>query len=139
MFRHPAAKRFMVALSLGIVFGFLCLYLVGRQQPEIASLTHPIAWSILTDRILIGMVIAFAGAFTVHPILGFSYRPWLRGSCLGAVVSLPIATGAMSGPSTGPMSPWVVFVATVVSGMIYGAIIDLVATRVGGEGVDLVR
>ncbi|MBF0156563.1 MAG: hypothetical protein HQL57_05210 [Magnetococcales bacterium] len=66
---------------------------------------HPIFWAILTDRILIGMVVALAGTYTIHPLLGFRYRPWLRGACMGTVVSLPLAAGALSGPEAPGYSP----------------------------------
>lgn len=137
MITRPAAKRFVVAITLGALSGLLCVYLASRHQPDLASLTHPIFWTILTDRILIGVVIAFAGAFTLHPILGFAYRPWLRGACLGVVVSIPVAAGSMGGPAPGPLSPWAIFLATLLAGAVYGAIIDWVATQVGGEGVSL--
>lgn len=137
MTARPAAKRFIVALSLGALSGFLCIYLASRHQPELASFSSPIFWTIVTDRILIGMVIGFAGAFTVHPLFGFAFRPWLRGACLGAMVSLPVAAGSMASPAAGPVSPWMIFFATLVAGAVYGAIIDWVATRVGGEGVSL--
>ncbi|MBF0583012.1 MAG: hypothetical protein HQL80_02115 [Magnetococcales bacterium] len=134
---RPAAKRFVVALGLGAMFGLLCVFLAAQKQPEMASLTHPIFWAILTDRILIGLVVALSGPFTRHPVLGFPYRPWLRGACMGAVVSLPLAAGAMSGPETPQLSLWVIFAATLLAGGLYGALIDLVATKVGGEGKSL--
>ncbi|MBF0141827.1 MAG: hypothetical protein HQL74_16335 [Magnetococcales bacterium] len=134
MSARPAAKRFIVAITLGVLFGLLCIFLASRQQPELGSPANPIFWAILTDRLLIGMVVALAGAFTVHPILGFSYRPWLRGACMGTVVSLPMATGAMSGPATPQSSLWVIFFASLLTGGVYGAVIDWVATKVGGEG-----
>lgn len=130
----PAAKRFVTAIGLGVLFGLLCVFLAAQHQPELASFSNPIFWTILTDRILIGVVVALAGAFTVHPLLGFSFRPWLRGACMGTVVSLPLAAGAMNGPAPPPMSPWMVFSATLIAGALYGAIIDWVATKVGGEG-----
>ncbi|MBF0462229.1 MAG: hypothetical protein HQL87_12620 [Magnetococcales bacterium] len=134
MTTRPAAKRFVTALVLGVLCGLLCVFLAAGHQPELASPTNPLFWAILTDRILIGLVVALAGAFTVHPVLGFAYRPWLRGACLGAIVSLPLALGALSGPATPQLSPWLIFCGTLVSGAVYGAIIDWVATWVGGEG-----
>ena len=134
MTTRPAAKRFIVAMTLGVLFGLLCVFLAAQHQPELGSPTNPIFWAILTDRILIGMVVALAGAFTVHPILGFSYRPWLRGACMGTVVSLPLAAGAMGGPETPQISLWMIFAATLLAGAVYGAVIDWVATKVGGEG-----
>ncbi|MBF0162426.1 MAG: hypothetical protein HQL88_09065 [Magnetococcales bacterium] len=137
MTTHPAAKRFVTALGLGTLSGLLCLFLAAQGQPELATPGNPIFWAILTDRMLIGMVVALAGAFTRHPILGFSYRPWLRGACMGTVVSLPLAAGAMSGPAPQPFSLWTLFFATLIAGGVYGAIIDWVATQVGGEGRSL--
>ncbi|MEO5347016.1 MAG: hypothetical protein H7834_11650 [Magnetococcus sp. YQC-9] len=129
--------RFKIAIALGALFGLLCTWLASQHQPEIFSVTSPIFWSIFTDRLLIGMMIAFAGAFTRHPVLGFPYRPWLRGACLGVMVSLPLAAGAMSGPPQPHASAWMIFWATLLSGAFYGLIIDLVATRFGGQGAEL--
>ncbi|MBF0155445.1 MAG: hypothetical protein HQL64_17055 [Magnetococcales bacterium] len=137
MSAKPAAKRFMVAIVLGAAFGLLCVTLAAKHQPELASVTHPIFWTIMTDRILIGLVVALAGAYTVHPVFGFPFRPRVRGSCLGVLVSLPLATGGMTGPATAMVSPWVIFILTLVSGAVYGFIIDWVATRIGGEGTAL--
>ncbi|MBF0420341.1 MAG: hypothetical protein HQL78_09270 [Magnetococcales bacterium] len=138
MSRHPASKRFLTAVTLGVLSGFLCIYLASRGHPEMANPFNPLFWIVFTDRVLIGMMVAFAGAFTVHPILGFSYHPWLRGACLGAVVSLPIAPGVLITPPTnGPLSAWVIFWGTIVAGAIYGSVIDWVATRVGGQGAAL--
>ncbi|MEO5363318.1 MAG: hypothetical protein H7838_06805 [Magnetococcus sp. DMHC-8] len=134
---RPAATRFLVAVVLGTLSGLLCVMLAAGQQPEMASVTHPIFWAILTDRMLIGVVVALAGAFTTHPVLGFAYRPWLRGACMGAVVSLPLAAGAMGGTPPPGVSVWMIFWATLLAGAVYGAIIDWAATRVGGEGEPL--
>lgn len=135
----PAAKRFMIAIPLGGVSGLLCIALAANHQPELASLTNPIFWTILTDRILLGMVVGLAGAYTVHPIFGFSYRPLLRGVCMGTIVSMPLATGAMSGPAPAQMSAWMIFTATLLAGGFYGALIDWLATRFGGEGQALLK
>ncbi|MEO5330582.1 MAG: hypothetical protein H7839_01055 [Magnetococcus sp. YQC-5] len=137
MNKHPAKKRFIISMGLGSAFGLLCVHLAAHHQPELASPTHPIFWAILTDRLLIGMTVAFAGVFTTHPILGFAYRPWLRGACLGAMVSLPLASGALNGPAPANTPLWFIFAATLFSGAIYGLIIDIIATRSGGEGASL--
>ncbi|MBF0340029.1 MAG: hypothetical protein HQL95_03595 [Magnetococcales bacterium] len=129
--------RFHISMGLGLAFGLLCAWLAGQEQPGLFSIKNPIFWSIVTDRLLIGMMIGFAGAFTRHPVLGFPFRPWLRGPCLGAMVSLPLGAGAMSGPAPGNLSVWVLFGATLLSGAVYGLIIDVVATKVGGEGAAL--
>ncbi|MBF0295871.1 MAG: hypothetical protein HQL96_11835 [Magnetococcales bacterium] len=134
---HPAKKRFLLAIGLGTLAGMLCIWLGAREQPELGSPTNPIFWAILTDRMLIGMVVALAGAYTVHPVLGFPYRPWLRGLCLGAVVSLPLGAGAMSGPAPAGFSSWTLFFATLIAGGVYGLIIDVIVSRGGAEGAAL--
>ncbi|MBF0176151.1 MAG: hypothetical protein HQL63_04800 [Magnetococcales bacterium] len=137
MSAKPALKRFVVAMVLGVAFGYLCAYLAGRHQPELLSLTHPIFWTIMSDRILIGLVVALAGAYTMHPVFGFPFRPWVRGSCLGMMVSIPLAAGSLNAPATPMASPWLIFILTLVSGGIYGLVIDLLATRIGGQGAAL--
>ncbi|MBF0615029.1 MAG: hypothetical protein HQL92_07725 [Magnetococcales bacterium] len=127
-------KRFLTAMGLGLMFGVLCASLAGQQQPELSSVTHPIFWAMVTDRLLIGMTVGFAGAFTYHPVLGFRYRPWLRGGCLGLVVSLPLACGALSAPAPAQGSVWIIFWATLLAGAVYGTLIDVLATKIGGEG-----
>ncbi len=131
---RPAAKRFLIAMALGLLFGLLCIALGASHQPALASPYNPIFWTILTDRMLIGLVVALAGAFTLHPILGVRWLPCLRGACLGAMVSLPLAAGSLSGSPGPDLSPWGIFIATLIVGAVYGLIIDLVATRFGGEG-----
>lgn len=135
----PARKRFLTAVGLGVVFGLVCVMVASQHQPEIANLNHPLFWAIFTDRVLIGLMIAFAGAFTRHPLFGFRLFPWMRGTLAGMAVSLPLAAGAMSCPGVPDMSLWTVFGLTLLSGAVYGIIIDVVATRVGGEGPALVQ
>lgn len=134
---HPAQKRFLIAMPLGIAFGFLCSYVASRGM-AMAFWWTPLMWSIVTDRMLIGLVIGFAGAFEYHPILGFRLYPCIRGTILGAFVSLPLAIGGMISPSA-DISAWSIFTATMIAGAIYGCIIDLVATRFGGQGVKIVK
>ncbi|MBF0181763.1 MAG: hypothetical protein HQM03_17230 [Magnetococcales bacterium] len=134
---HPAKKRFLLAIGLGTLAGLLCVWLAARGQPALGSPSHPIFWAILTDRMLIGMVVALAGAYTVHPVLGFPYRPWLRGLCLGVVVSLPLGAGAMGGPAPEGVSSWVIFFATLIAGGVYGLAIDVIVSRGGAEGAAL--
>ncbi|MBF0425012.1 MAG: hypothetical protein HQL66_04220 [Magnetococcales bacterium] len=137
MSAKPAAKRFAVSVVLGAASGLLCIWLAAKHQPELASLTNPVFWTIMSDRILIGFVVALAGAFTAHPVFGFPFRPWVRGSCMGLLVSVPMATGSLIAPPNPMVSPWVIFFLSLVAGAVYGMIIDWVATRVGGEGAAL--
>jgi hypothetical protein len=84
---------------------------------------------------LIGLVVGLAGAYVVHPVLGFPLPWFFRGFLLGVFTSLPLAAGAMITPST----TWMIFWATLITGGVYGLIIDFFATKFGGEGKSLLE
>ena len=77
---------------------------------------------------MIGVMIAFAGFVTYHPILKIRMYPCLRGAVIGALVSLDISFGPFI---SGMANAWSVFAATVIIGAVYGMIIDYVATKRG--------
>lgn len=137
---HPGRARFLTAIPLGIVAGLICVALAGQHNPEVLEWQKPLFWTIFSDRVLIGLVIGFAGAFTRHPVFGWSCFSWLRGAALGALVSLPLAFGSIVDPTKIPaeFTPTLIFWATVGSGAVYGLIIDLIATKVGGQGKEIV-
>ncbi len=127
----PRQKRFLIALPLGIVAGLICTTLASSSNPDIWGTA--LMWTILTDRILIGMVVGLAGTYTHHPVFGFPMPWYVRGFCLGVFVSLPLAAGAMMDPNTA----WSIFWATLIAGGVYGLIIDFFATKFGGEGKEI--
>ncbi len=133
----PGRKRFMTAVPLGIAFGFLCAYLASRSV-AVEFWWTPLMWTIVTDRFLVGLLVALGGAYVIHPVFRFRCHPILRGAVLGAVASLPLATGGMMTPPAS-MSAWTLFWATVLAGAFYGAVIDLIATKVAGEGEVLIK
>ncbi len=102
---------------------------------------------IVTDRILIGMVIGLAGAYRKHPVFGFPIPWFVRGTCLGIFVSLPLAIGMVMGEATtwvmflrmDETTPWMIFFATLIAGGIYGFVIDGFATKFGGEGKEIIE
>jgi len=129
----PLRKRFLIALPLGLVAGLICTALASSTNPGIWGTA--LMWTIITDRILIGMVVGLAGAYRRHPVFGFPIPWFVRGTCLGIFVSLPLATGAMMGGTT----PWMIFFATLIAGGIYGLVIDGFATKFGGEGKEIIE
>lgn len=130
-------KRFFIAVPLGVVFGFVCAWLASSGAPG-AFWWTALMWTIVLDRFLMGIVIGLAGVYTRHPILGFPFPAWLRGIALGILVSLPLASGGMITPNP-DMDPWGIFWATLIAGAIYGLIIDLAATKWGGQGAELLK
>jgi len=110
-------KRLVIATSLGIVFGFVCLAFASSGQQEI---TLALAASIILGRTLIGVGIG---------ISRFSIKHWsLHGIVLGLVFSLPGSFGAIMGPEDPAYSHTMVFLSTLVMGMIYGFLIELITT-----------
>jgi hypothetical protein len=85
----------------------------------------------------IGGVVAIVGAYTRHPVFGFPTPSYLRGAVFGAIISIQLAVGVFMSPATGYYSQMTLFWLTILAGAIYGSIIDMIATRVGGEGRDL--
>jgi hypothetical protein len=134
----PIAKRKTICVVLGIAFGFLCSYLAS-QSPEISTdfWGSWLMWTIVFNRFLIGMFVFIAGVFTVHPIFKFRLSPWLRGAIMGAFVSFDIALGGMIGNESPEAT--MIFWMTILSGAVYGLVIDIVATKFGGEGKELLE
>jgi len=133
----PVKKRFAISITLGILFGFFCAFSAWKGNPELSGnpencfFKSAITWCIVVNRFLIGLMIAFAGAFTHHPIFGFKCFPAVRGAILGILVSLVNAIGILTVPSE---KMWMGFWLTIIFGAIYGMIIDIVASKFGGEG-----
>lgn len=130
-----AAKRAVIAFPLGLGFGVLCAYLASRSDPTIFNLNSPMFWVIVLNRFTIGFTVFFAGWMTRHPLLKFPTPAWLRGFCIGAIVSLVLAFGYLIAPSPDGMK---IFWLTVLVGGFYGLVIDVIASRCGAQGKDLV-
>jgi len=133
LFSIPAVKRKLVCFLLGIGFGFLCAYFASSSQTGQAFWWTPTMWGIVFNRFLIGLVIFFAGCWTYCNILHIPIRWWLRGPLLGAIVSFDLAIWNLFAPLPSDKIMFI-FWMTILMGAIYGFIIDLVATIVGGEG-----
>ena len=110
-------KRFIIATLLGVLFGFVCLGLASSGQTEMPLL---IAVTIVLGRALIGVAIG---------ISRFLLKHWsLHGLVMGLVFSLPSAFGAIIGPENPEFSHTMLFVSTMVMGMIYGFLIELITS-----------
>lgn len=90
-------------------------------------------WQIVFNRFLIGIFIFIAGAFT-HSPLRWRFWPWFRGVMMGALVSLDMALGGLLGETSTD-----IFWAIIISGALYGLIIDVVATKFSAEGKPLIE
>ncbi len=79
------------------------------------------------------------GVFNWHGVFGFRYSPWLRGLSIGMVVSLDMAIGIFIAPTVPVDQIKMIFWSTILVGGVYGMIIDIVATRLTGEGKELLN
>ncbi len=109
-------KRLVIATLLGVVFGFVC-YGMASSGGYGSTL---LAANIILSRTLIGFGIG---------ISRFSFKHWaIHGVVMGLIFSLPAGFGAMLGPENPEFSHTMMFVSTVVMGMIYGFLIELITS-----------
>ncbi len=110
-------KRLIIATISGVVFGFVCYGMASGGQNETSQI---LAANIILGRTLIGFGIG---------ISRFSLKHWsLHGIIMGLIFSLPAAFGAMLGPENPEFTHAMLFVSTIVMGMIYGFLIELVTS-----------
>jgi hypothetical protein len=102
-------RRIKISIALGVIAGAICLYGTLTSIPGV--LTLPILATIFYDRVLLGFVVGIAYGLKIHPLI--------RGAIIGALVSLLIAIP--SGITGGAL--------LMGAGVVYGIIIDLVATK----------
>ena len=116
------AKRFLIASLMGALAGAFCAY--GTKMSGDAGeldfvVTTGILGSVFYNRLLIGMFIGLLGRCKPHPII--------RGAFAGAIVSLGLGiTPLLDGKPMGA-------VILVGAGIVYGIIIDLLASWLGKE------
>lgn len=110
-------KRLIIATIFGVVFGFVCYGFASSGPNEISQL---LAANIIVGRTMIGFGIG---------ISRFSCKHWsLHGLIMGFVFSLPSALGAILGPENPEFSHTMMFISTIVMGMIYGLLIELITS-----------
>lgn len=100
--------RVLVTTILGFVFGIVCWLLASSGSPE---MTAPIAWSIILSRTLLGFVIGIS-AWKINYIF--------HGIILGFIVSIPMAMSSLG------FKGFKIFLGTLIMGMIYGFLIELI-------------
>ena len=103
------AKRVAIATILGVACGVFCAYGAVWKYPGRFGIL--VLASIIYNRGLMGFIIGIAENIRAHPIL--------RGLVLGAIISIAIGIpSGLSGLST-----------LVAFGIVYGIIIDTIATK----------
>lgn len=112
-------KRLIIATILGLLFGFVCFGLASSGSNEIPTI---LALNIILSRMLIGFGIG---------ISRFSFKHWtLHGMFMGLIFSLPAGFGAMLAPETPEFNREMLFISTVVAGVVYGFLIEFITSVV---------
>lgn len=110
-------KRIIIPTLSGILFGCVC---VGLASSGPGELPLPVTLQLLTSRMLIGFAIGISSVSLKH---------WsVHGLVMGLLFSLPLAFGGLMAPENPEFTSTAMFVSTIVMGMIYGLLIEVITT-----------
>jgi hypothetical protein len=110
-------KRLSIATLLGVVFGFVCYGLASSGNSELTTI---MAVNIILSRTLIGFGIG---------ISRFPFKHWaLHGAIMGLIFSIPAGFGALASPENPEFNHSMMFTSTIVMGIIYGFLIELITS-----------
>jgi F0F1-type ATP synthase assembly protein I len=116
--KQKKGKRIIVATLSGVLFGLVCCWLASSSS----ELSWPVALQIITSRTLIGFAIGISclamGHWTIHGLL------------MGLIFSIPLAFSGLMAPENPEWSKAGMLIATVVMGMIYGFLIEVITSVV---------
>lgn len=124
-------KRMLITVSLGAISGLICAYVA-----DFFVVSDPMFWIIFLNRVLIGIVVGVSGFVTRHPFFFFPCYA-LRGIFFGAILSLLVSLEMLLHPQTEEIM--IAFWTFIVAGAVLGLLIDLVSTKVAGQGKDLLQ
>ena len=110
-------KRVVVATLAGAVCGLVC---VGLASSGPGKLPWPVILQLIASRTLIGFAIGIStlrlGHWTIH------------GLVMGMLFSLPLAFSGLMAPDNLEFSKTAMWIWTVVLGMVYGLLIELITS-----------
>ena len=112
-------KRVIIATLSGVLFGFVCYGFASSGDYQLA---WPVAVQIIVSRTLIGFAIGISclklGHWSVHGLM------------MGLLFSLPLAFSGLMAPESPEYSLTSMFIWTVVLGMIYGLLIEVITSLI---------
>jgi len=127
-------KRMSVALGAGVGVALIDIWLSSASNPDAWDLNGPMFWYMFLNRVSIGFFVAIAGIVTIHPLLNFKMFP-IRGAFVGVWISLSMAASIFFEDS----ATWGTFWMIVLSGAVYGVLVDILATKFAGQGKKLLH
>jgi len=107
------AKRVIIATICGFVFGIICMMFASSNPDATETLSASMKLTIIFSRALMGFTIGISA-------LRLSW--WLHSVVIGFVTSIPMAFTVMDKPD--------ILVGTLVMGMIYGVLTELITSIV---------
>ncbi|MDP8228857.1 MAG: hypothetical protein P9M15_05335 [Candidatus Electryoneaceae bacterium] len=105
------SKRVVIATICGFVFGLVCMLLASSNPNPDEQLSLAIKLSIIAGRTLTGFLIG---------ISALRLNWWLHGIVIGIIGSIPMAFPVMDNIN--------IFIGTIVMGIIYGVLTELLTT-----------
>ena len=140
MFKNPSlATRIAVGKGVGFLIGLTAFIFIPYYLPEHSA---TLKWGVFLWYITFGAIIGVFGVYTKIPVINIAVPWWIRGAYVGAwlnfVISLVaydaleqlmVSVFGVNGLISSPF--WV-----VLEGIIFGFVIDFLATKFGGEGAD---
>lgn len=110
-------KRIIIATLTGVVFGLVCFALASSGA---GKLPLPAAIQIIASRALIGFAIGISCLSMGH---------WsIHGLIMGMIFSFPLAFSGLMAPDNPGFSKISMFIWTIVLGMIYGLLIEVITS-----------
>jgi len=119
-------KLFCVGITtiLAVIVAFTLPSELIKTVPMVRAAT-------IINGLIIGVLLTFAGFITWHPIFRFRIHPIFRGAIIAAFVHLDFTIYTWSDQP--------LFWKTMIIAAIFGAMIDLMATQLFGEGQELME
>jgi len=144
MRKNNITKRLLLGTILGVLFGVLCFagFASNKNVPvefikwQTWSCSNIMMWATIANRAVLGTMVALAGFITINSfVVIFKIPVFLRGIKMGLWVSLPMALGSLMGDNheAAVNAFWFILGA----GAFIGMVIDLIITKVAGQGKDL--
>jgi len=126
-------KRLLAGSALGALAGVACAYGAATHGvPGAFDINSAMFWSIVLNRFTLGAFVAIMGIITIHPVCkSIKVGPVLRGLKVGVWVSLLMAVGILI---AGDADRWSAFWTVIVAGAVIGVAIDLIITKLYGQG-----
>lgn len=109
-------KRIVIAVLCGVLSGLVCYTIASSAG---GGLHYAIALQIIASRTLIGFAIGIS-KLKIHWVL--------HGILMGLVFSLPLSFSGLMAPENPEFTKTMMFVSTVVMGIIYGFLIELITS-----------